>query len=189
MFDNVLITTFYPEPGNTPKLTNPKLVGLRSLFFHGSIGSDFGKEVRWELETRLTPFLAGTVFSRNQLENESANWYLDHAAATTDILHEYFLPSRRRASIPHPQAKATIRAHHQEDLLNVTVRETQADNDTFLRYADQPMVAFVMFFHQDRIVAADQDMEQMTRDLINAALKQGGRYYLPYRLHATESGI
>jgi 5-formyltetrahydrofolate cyclo-ligase len=28
-------------------------------------------------------------------------------------------------------------------------------------------------------------MEPLTRALIDAALAQGGRYYLPYRLHAT----
>jgi FAD/FMN-containing dehydrogenase len=28
-------------------------------------------------------------------------------------------------------------------------------------------------------------MEKLTRDLIDAALDSGGRYYLPYRLHAT----
>jgi FAD/FMN-containing dehydrogenase len=186
MFDEVLITTFYAEQGVIPKLTNPKLVQLRKVIFHGSIGNDFGKKLRWDLETKLTPYLAGTVFSRNQLENESADWYLDHSAGTTDILHEYFLP-RAGALAFLTQAKAIIRAHHQEDLLNVTVRETETDQDTFLRYADQPMIAFVMFFHQHRTAAGDQDMAEMTRQLIDAALQRGGRYYLPYRLHATDT--
>lgn len=185
MFQNVLITTFYPEEGKIPELTHPKLVGLRSLIFHRSIGSDFGKELRWDLETRLTPFLAGTVFSRNQLENESADWYLDTSAVSTDILHEYFVP-RAGALTFLAQARTILRAHHKEDLLNVTVRETQTDHDTFLRYADQPMIAFVMFFHQPRTATADQEMAQMTRELVDAALRSGGRYYLPYRLHATD---
>jgi len=84
------------------------------------------------------------------------------------------------------QAKTIIRAHH-EDLLNVTVREVQTDNDTFLNYADQPMIAFVMFFDQRRSVDADQDMGQMTRELIDVALRLHGRYYLPYRLHASDN--
>jgi FAD/FMN-containing dehydrogenase len=48
------------------------------------------------------------------------------------------------------------------------------------------MIAFVMFFSQRRTGAADEDMEQMTRELIDAALQSGGRYYLPYRLHASD---
>jgi len=37
----------------------------------------------------------------------------------------------------------------------------------------------------ERSSAADQHMELLTQNLINAALDLGGRYYLPYRLHAT----
>jgi FAD/FMN-containing dehydrogenase len=47
------------------------------------------------------------------------------------------------------------------------------------------MIAFVMFFDQRRTVSADSDMAQLTRELIDAALRSGGRYYLPYRLHAS----
>jgi FAD/FMN-containing dehydrogenase len=183
MFDDVLISTFYPEQGEIPNLTDPKLLGLRRAIFRGSVGSAFGKEARWEAETKVAPYLAGTVFSRNQLLDESADWFLDHSDATTDILHEYFLP--RGGAVPFlRKARKIIQAHH-EDLLNVTVREVQIDNDTFLRYADQPMIAFVMFFSQRRSVSADQDMGQMTRELTDAALQSGGRYYLPYRLHAS----
>ena len=183
MFDDVLVNMFYPEQGAIPNLTDPKLLGLRRAIFRGSVGGTFGKELRWEAETKIAPHLTGTVFSRNQLMDESADWYLDHSDATTDILHEYFLP-RDGALLFLEQTKRIIRAHH-ADLLNVTVREVQADNDTFLRYADQPMIAFVMFFSQRRTAVADRDMEQMTRELIDAALHLGGRYYLPYRLHAS----
>jgi hypothetical protein len=115
--------------------------------------------------------------------DESADWYLDHSDATTDILHEYFFPKGSTLQFLK-QAKGIIRAHH-ADLLNVTVREIQTDNDAFLRYADQPMIAFVMFFSQRRTAPADREMEQMTRELIDAAFHSGGRYYLPYRLHAS----
>ena len=183
MFDDVLISTFYSEPGEIPKLNDPKLLELRRAIFRGSVSSAFGKEVRWEAETKVARYLTGAVFSRNQLLDESADWFLDHSDATTDILHEYFLPQARAVPFLR-QARAIIRAHH-ANLLNVTVREVQTDNDTFLRYADQPMIAFVMFFNQRRTASADHDMEQMTRELIDASLRSGGRYYLPYRLHAS----
>ena len=46
-------------------------------------------------------------------------------------------------------------------------------------------MAFVMLFHQRRTLAAEKAMETLTGELIEAALKLGGTYYLPYRLHAT----
>ena len=115
--------------------------------------------------------------------NDNAEWYLDHSADTTDILHEYFL--RRQSAGRFLTAARRIIRKHNGNLLNVTVRDVETDSDTFLRYATQPMIAFVMFFSQPRTVSGDAQMQEMTRELIDAALQAEGRYYLPYRLHAT----
>ena len=81
-------------------------------------------------------------------------------------------------------ARKIIRKHN-EDLLNITVRDVKTDHDTFLNYATQDMLAFVMFFSQPRTPAGDSEMQTMTRELVDAVLEAGGRYYLPYRLHPT----
>ncbi len=47
------------------------------------------------------------------------------------------------------------------------------------------MFGLVMLFHQERDAVADLEMQVLTQALIDAALVVGGRYYLPYRLHAT----
>ena len=67
----------------------------------------------------------------------------------------------------------SIIAKRRANLLNVTVRSVSEDPDTFLRYADQPMVAFVMLFVQKRTDVAEKEMETLTRELIDA-----GRQYL-----------
>jgi FAD/FMN-containing dehydrogenase len=115
--------------------------------------------------------------------NEGAGNYQEHNADRTDILHEYFVPhggvtaflDRARAIIPN----------HDGELLNVTIRNLLEDQNTFLRYADQEMFAFVMLFNQPRTRDADDRMEAMTRELIDAVIACGGRFYLPYRLHAS----
>ena len=43
-----------------------------------------------------------------------------------------------------------------------------------------------MLFHHPRTPEGDAAMQSLTRELIDAALRCGGRYYLPYRLHATD---
>jgi FAD/FMN-containing dehydrogenase len=45
--------------------------------------------------------------------------------------------------------------------------------------------AFVLYYKQRSSEAASRPAGVWTRELIDAALKQGGRYYLPYRLDAT----
>jgi FAD/FMN-containing dehydrogenase len=122
-------------------------------------------------------------FSRNQLLNEGAEIYQERNADRTDILHEYFIPPNRVVDFLD-RARAIV-PEHRGDLLNVTIRNVQQDNDTFLRYADQEMFAFVMLFSQQRTPDADSRMEAMTRNLIDAAIECQGCYYLPYRLHAS----
>lgn len=184
LFQEVIINMFYPDrSGDIPSLSEPGLLKLRRAILRGSAESEYGKELRWEAETKIQPFLAGKIFSRNQLLNESPDWYLNRSTESTDILHEYFIP--RPGAREFLAELRQIIPKHGGDLLNVTVRDVNTDNDAFLRYADQPMIAFVMFFNQRRSTAADARMQTMTQEMIDTALKHGGRYYLPYRLHAT----
>ncbi len=183
MFDEVLLNLFYPEDGPIPRLTAAGSHWLPRLIFRGSAGSTYGKRMRWSAETNLQPELSGTVFSRNQLMNDSADWYLDRSEATTDILHEYFVPRDGATQFLNLARKIILK--HDADLLNVTVRDVKTDDDSFLRYADRDMIAFVMFFSQPRTAAGDSEMQRMTQEMIDAVLDAGGRYYLPYRLHAT----
>jgi FAD/FMN-containing dehydrogenase len=183
MFREVIINAFFEEEGPPPPLTDRKYVSLRRAIFRGSVGSDYGKDLRWSAETRLQPLLAGKVFSRNQLLNEGVELFQNRSAESTDILHEYFVPGDRVAIFVERMRQVIL--DHDADLLNVTVRDVQEDRDTFLRYADQPMFAFVMLFNQPKTESGESRMQTTTRQLIDAALAVGGRYYLPYRLHAT----
>jgi FAD/FMN-containing dehydrogenase len=184
--EEAIINVFHRNPapdGSMPTLRSPESIQLRRSLFRGSIGSEYGKELRWNAEVRLQPHLTDEYFSRNQLLNESVDTFQNRSRASTDILHEYFVPSDGLARFI--RAVQEIVPRRGGDLLNVTVRYVLPDNDSFLRYADQEMFAFVMLFNQPSTAAGDAAMQAMTRDLIDASLRCGGRYYLPYRLHAT----
>lgn len=184
--NEVIVNVLYRDPpadGKLPELTEKGMAKLRRSLFRGSVGSDYGKKIRWEAETRLQPHLRSEYFSRNQLLNEGVETFQNRTKANTDILHEYFVP--REGLVRFVEELRQIVPAHRGDLLNVTVRSVDIDNDTFLRYAEEPMFAFVMLFNQARNESGERAMEAMTRELIDAALKSGGRFYLPYRLHAT----
>jgi FAD/FMN-containing dehydrogenase len=100
-----------------------------------------------------------------------------------DVLLEYFVPAHGFA--PFLEAAREIIPRHEADLLNVTIRTIRADPDSFLRYADQDMFSLVMLFNHERTTVADERMRGMTQELIDAAIRCDGRFYLPYRLHAT----
>jgi FAD/FMN-containing dehydrogenase len=166
-----------------PVLHTAGYASLRREIYRGQIGSNEGKEVRWKTEKTVSGHIAGKFFSRNQLLNEGAEVYREKNADRTDILHEYFVPPDQFAAFL--ERARTIFPRHKCDLLNVTVRNVLKDNDTFLRYADRDMFALVMLFNQPRTPQGDEQMQALSRELIDAALECGGRYYLPYRLHAT----
>jgi FAD/FMN-containing dehydrogenase len=172
------------KPEDIPALNSGTNRTLIRAVFRAQIGSDAGKETRWQAEKLLGEQLARGYVSRNQLINESSEVFLEQNADRTDILHEYFLPPGGVAPFLD-RARLIIPKHH-GDLLNVTIRNVLEDNDSFLRYADRDVFGFVMLFNQPRTPQSDARMEAMTQELINAALDCGGRYYLPYRLHATK---
>ena len=181
--DHVILNAFFSEEGEIPMLTKPGIAKLRRAIFRGSAQSDYGKELRWAAETKIQPLLAGKVFSRNQLLNEGVEIYENRSADSTDILHEYFVPRRTLASFVGDLRR--IIPKNNADLLNVTVRSIKKDEDTFLRYATEPMIALVMLFVQETTDEGERRMEIVTQQLIDSAIKHNGRYYLPYRLHAT----
>jgi FAD/FMN-containing dehydrogenase len=184
LFSEVILNIFRFDPdGDIPDLSDPALATLRRAVFRGSAEDEYGKALRWALETRLQPHLAKKVFSRNQLLNEGVETFQNRSAETTDILHEYFIPRPRVGEFL--DAVRRILPDHDGNLLNVTVRGIETDDDTFLHYADPDMFALVMLFQQPRTAAGDAAMEAMTQEMIETALSMDGRYYLPYRLHAT----
>ncbi len=181
-----ILNVFTREAGGdaaTAPLPGPALSGLKRAVFRGSVGSDYGKKLRWNAETRLEEHLAGGPVWRNQLLFEGVDLYENREGASTDILHEYFVSEDR--FLEFLARLREIVPRHRGDLLNVTVRDVRADPDTVLRWADRDLFALVMLFHQQRTAEGEAAMQAMTRDLIDAAIELGGRYYLPYRPHAT----
>lgn len=156
---------------------------LERLIFRGSEGSEYGKELRWDAEKYFSSVLSGSVFDRNTILYEPSDWFSDHSTNTTDILVECFVPPDQFE--PFVKEMRTIIPANRADLLNVTVRDVNEDHDTFLRYADKDMLSLVMLFSQKRDAEGEAQMAKLTQQLVAASLKHGGRYYLPYRLHAT----
>jgi FAD/FMN-containing dehydrogenase len=170
--------------------TNPPVSALAApnreiqrLIFRSGVGSDYGKELRWNAEKYFSSELSGDVFDRNEILYEPSDWFADHSTNSTDILVECFVPPDQFATFAEEMQKI-IPANH-GDLLNVTVRDVEKDDDTFLHYADKNLISLVMLFSQKRDAAGEAQMAKLTQDMVAAALRHDGRYYLPYRLHAT----
>ena len=186
--EEALLYTFVKSQGKPESLQhiepeNEYITHIKRLLIRGSAGSDYGKALRWNAEKVLSEQAGRTLFSRNELLNESAKNLANFSQPTTDILHEYFIPFDRFYDFT--KALSNIIRKYDADLLNVTLRDVRKDDDAFMRYANGMRLALVLLFVQKRTGKGEKNMQAMTKELINEALRLGGTYYLPYRLHAT----
>ena len=102
---------------------------------------------------------------------------------STYLLQEYFIPVRSFATFA--RRMGAILRQHEVNALNVSIRHSPADTVSLLKWAPQEVFSFVLYHKQRAWSGVDQAAGVWTRQLIDTALALGGRYYLPYRLHAT----
>lgn len=180
-----ILTSFHPDPGNgeIPELKPVADGGLTRAVYRASIGSDYGKALRWDAEKNIGTALYGRYFSRNQVLHTSVDRLREKSADRVDILHESFVPRGRVNEFLEKLREIIPR--HEVDLLNITVRSVRRDEDTVLRYAGTDVFAFVFLFSQPLTPEADSRLQAATGEIVEASLALGGSYYLPYRLHAT----
>lgn len=158
--------------------------GLRRQVFRGSANSKYGKNLRWRAEKLGARFVSGKSFSRNQLINEGVEVFQNTTPGYTDILHEYFIPGDSVSRFI--EVLKNVLPGFKTDLLNITLRNVKKDEDTYLKYAHEEVFGFVMLFNQPRTTQGEEEMKRLTQRLIDEALALRGKYYLPYRLHATK---
>ena len=103
----------------------------------------------------------------------------------TYVLQEYFVPVDHFAAFARSMAR--IVSEHDANVLNVSIRHTRADPLSLLAWARNEVYSFVIYYAQETTEEARAAVGAWTRELVNAALTEGGSYYLPYQIHATRA--
>jgi FAD/FMN-containing dehydrogenase len=104
---------------------------------------------------------------------------------STYLLQEYFVPVA--ACVSFARELSRILVGSEANVLNVSIRHAPADVHSLMRWATSDVFSFVVYHKQRSTLAADAATGPWTRRLMDAALAHGGRYYLPYRQHATRA--
>lgn len=103
-------------------------------------------------------------------------------AVSTYVLQEYFIPER--SFVGFAQGMAALLRQHGVEALNISIRHAPADRVSALPWAREEVFSFVLYHKQRTWPRAREQVGVWTRALIELALVHGGRYYLPYQLHA-----
>lgn len=145
--------------------------------------SDFGKWMRQHV-FEPAQYSAEVVQWRNyeasydvrELEPKSRKEY-------TYVLREYFVPVNKFESFSGKMA--AIFKKHDVNVLNVSIRHALPDTGSLLAWAREEVFAFVVYYRQGTSEQERENVKTWSREMVDAAISEGGAYYLPYQLHAT----
>jgi FAD/FMN-containing dehydrogenase/uncharacterized membrane protein YhaH (DUF805 family) len=154
-------------------------------YFIGAFArSKFGK---WRREFIVDPF----VFARKKIHwrNYEAGYDVrelepSSRAKYTYVLQEYFVPVIKFDVFSSRMGE--IFRFYDVNVINVSIRHAMPDPGSLLAWAREEVFAFVVWYRQGTDEAEKGKVAVWTRALIDAAIEQGGAYYLPYQPHATE---
>ena len=104
-------------------------------------------------------------------------------AKSTYVLQEYFIPVEKFYSFL-PKLTEILR-HHNVNVLNVSIRHALPDTESILSWSPTEEFSFVIYYKQGTREEDKKAVFRWTTELIEAALKEGGTYYLPYQIIAT----
>ncbi len=176
-------------------------VAIKRFIFNFSKTGEIGKWFRWFLEKNIESG-GHTCVSRNEAMSDSdeiiclasrnqkmnqAMEYLDNKQQDTNILQEYFIPLDNITQFIDDLRD--IVSNSETNLLNVTIRIVTKDTITALPYAKDDRIAFVLYFNQKLNKEDSEELEVTTQKLIDASIKHGGTYYLPYQLYYSDEQL
>ena len=179
--EEATLNFFEKVAGTIPVMQNKKSTEAQRLVFRGSVNSEYGKRLRWDLETGMNKVSKNELYSRNELLNDHVSLIENKDRSSTDLLQEYFIPERNFNQFI-TDMKPILR-NSRIDLLNITIRGVHQDNDSYLSYARENVFGFVLLFNQKKTDKQETEMKKLTNQLLEVALKNEGTFYLPYRLH------
>lgn len=163
------------------QLQNVKNEETKRLVFRSTVNSEYGKRLRWDLETGMNKMTKNAVYSRNELLNDHVSLIENKDPNSTDLLQEYFIPERNFNQFIK-NIKPVLKSSGL-DLLNITIRAVNKDEDSYMNYARENVFGFVFLFNQKKTTKQEDAMKKLTNNLVDITLKNEGTFYLPYRLH------
>lgn len=104
---------------------------------------------------------------------------------STYALQEYFIPPTNVTKFVH--ALSDVLQRNSVEVVNVSIRHSPKDEVSLLPWAKEEVFSFVVYYKQRTHSKAQKATRKWTRELIDKALENRGRYYLPYQLHASQN--
>ncbi|CAN5215847.1 FAD-binding oxidoreductase [soil metagenome] len=106
---------------------------------------------------------------------------------TTSVLQEYFIPINNLLPFV-ARARALTKAYG-INIINISIRYIPKNDESMLSYAQKESFSLVFYINILNTEDGLDTAQVWTRKLIDAALAEGGTYYLPYQLFGTRAQV
>lgn len=183
-----------------PLLGEVSNVPLRRFMMNLSKYGGIFQTMRWWSEKYIEPRMESCSMSRNQAQSsgeaclvarnepmhDSVPYLKNSLQKETDILHEYFIPRENLISFIEGMRK--IMRKNNTNLLNASIRVVNQERG-MLTYAPQKAFSVVLYINQKTDERGNADMRAVTGELIDLAIKNNGRFFLPYQLYYTQEQL
>lgn len=161
------------------KLKTENLVAVPKFFLGLSRINDAGKDSFWNAQKTYTQQIDGNLASRNNVMRSDSEFMEYDNSRRTEILQEYFVPVDQFENYI-PALKAVLENSPDFNLLNVTIRYVEKNDDAVLSYAKEDMFSLVLLVNQGTDAKSVKETEKVVQDMIDVTLAHDGSYYLPY---------
>ena len=189
-----VLSCYAPVSPDTPLTENPIHFSHQDWL---SLAIDAHRDKRRAFALYASGYLrtSGQVYwSDAQLSGPYLEDYHDHVhgalpggAKGSEMITELFVP-RSRFEAFMADARRVLR-ERSGDVIYGTVRLIEAERETFLSWAREPWACVVLNLHVEHTRAAVAAAGATFRALIDAAIRQGGSYYLTYHRWACRDQV
>lgn len=186
-YDRVSAVTFTEtsDPVTVPDRLMPRQESYRASRFGQTVvtGWPGGKEIR---EHVLDPWVyrgSPVVWRNYEASYDVRELEPKSREKRTYVLQEYFVPVDRFGDFV-PRMREIFQ-RNDVNVVNVSIRHATPDPGTLLAWAPGETFAFVVWYKQRTDAEGRAKVARWTREMADAALASGGRWYLPYQPHAT----
>lgn len=170
---------------NHSELKRDTLAAPQKFMLGLSRYSDWGKDLLWNAQEKLYVSQDGNYITRNNaMRTDSKFMEYDHPTKT-EILQEYFVPVDEFTGYLDDLRK--LLEKEELNLLNITVRYVNEDEEAVLSYAKEDMLALVLLINQGKSKKNIKKTEQVIQKMIDVTLEHNGSYYLPYYPYPTQT--
>lgn len=164
------------------------MIAAPSKFMLGlSRYSDWGKNLLWEVQDKFYVGQDGNYITRNNAMRGASKFMEYENPNKTEILQEYFIPIDAFTS--YLDDLREVLETEDLNLLNITVRYVNQDEEAVLSYAKEDMFALVLLINQGKSKKDLANTEKVIQKMIDVTLKHDGSYYLPYYPYPTQEQI